>query len=213
MYKRQDYDFGAATILATTSDGKDLVVAGQKSGHVHALDPDKGGELLWQRKLGKGGIQGGVHFGMAVDGDTVYVPLSDFDGGPRWPGTPKPGMFAVELATGKTLWYAETEDQCDGREFCQPGISAAASSLQGGVIAGGMDGMLRVYDQDTGKVLWEYDSTITYDTLDGGRSHGGSFGGGTGPVLSGDMLFVNSGYGIYFHMPGNVLLAFGPKAE
>ena len=35
--------------------------------------------------------------------------------------------------------------------------------------------------------------------------------GATGPVLSGNMLFVNSGYGIYFHMPGNVLLAFGPK--
>jgi polyvinyl alcohol dehydrogenase (cytochrome) len=28
-------------------------------------------------------------------------------------------------------------------------------------------------------------------------------------VFKDDMLFVNSGYGIYFHMPGNVLLAFG----
>ena len=79
------------------------------------------------------------------------------------------------------------------------------------MIAGAMDGMLRIYDKKTGDVVWEYDSTITYDTLDGGESHGGSFGGATGPVLSGDMLFVNSGYGIYFHMPGNVLLAFGPK--
>ncbi len=206
-----DYDFGAATILAQTGDGRELIVAGQKSGHVHALDPDKGGEVVWQRKLGRGGIQGGVHFGMAVDGDTVYAPMSDFDGGPRWPGTPRPGMFALDLATGETLWYAEAKDQCDGREFCQPGISAAASSLPGGVIAGAMDGMLRIYDKKTGDVVWEYDSTITYDTLDGGESHGGSFGGATGPVLSGDMLFVNSGYGIYVHMPGNVLLAFGPK--
>jgi hypothetical protein len=25
------------------------------------------------------------------------------------------------------------------------------------------------------------------------------------------MIFVNSGYGIYLHMPGNVLLAFGKR--
>jgi len=36
-------------------------------------------------------------------------------------------------------------------------------------------------------------------------------GGAAGPVFSDDMLFVNSGYGIYFHMPGAVLLGFGPK--
>jgi len=206
-----DYDFGAATIIATTSSGRDLIVAGQKSGHVHALDPDNGGKLVWQEKLGRGGIQGGVHFGMAIDGDTVYVPMSDFDGGSRWPGVAKPGMFALELATGKTLWYTETEDQCNGREFCQPGISAAASSLKGGVVAGAMDGKLRVYDHGTGKVIHTFDSTTSFETLDGGQAHGGSFGGASGPVFSGNMMFINSGYGIYFHMPGNVLLAFGPK--
>ena len=87
-----DYDFGAATIIATDRNGRDLLLAGQRSGHVHALDLDRDGELVWQRKLGKGGIQGGVHFGMARDGQTLYVPMSDFDGGPRWPGTPYPGI-------------------------------------------------------------------------------------------------------------------------
>lgn len=33
-------------------------------------------------------------------------------------------------------------------------------------------------------------------------------GGATGPVFSGNKLFMNAGYGIYFHMPGNVLLVF-----
>lgn len=206
-----DYDFGAATIVATNSEGRDLIIAGQKSGHVHALDPDQGGKLVWQRKLGRGGIQGGVHFGMAVDGDTVYVPMSDFDGGPRWPGTPRPGMFALELHTGGTRWYAPSSDRCEGREYCQPGISAAASSLPGGVVAGAMDGVLRVYNRESGNVMHEFDSTTTFETLDGGSAHGGSFGGASGPVFNGDMMFINSGYGIYFHMPGNVLLAFGPK--
>ncbi|KZX58229.1 hypothetical protein A3709_01830 [Halioglobus sp. HI00S01] len=31
---------------------------------------------------------------------------------------------------------------------------------------------------------------------------------GTGPVFNGDTVYMNSGYGIYFHMPGNVLLAY-----
>ncbi|GAB5413959.1 MAG: PQQ-binding-like beta-propeller repeat protein [Congregibacter sp.] len=205
-----DYDFGAATIIATTSDDRDLLLAGQKSGHVHALDLSKNGELVWQRKLGKGGIQGGVHFGMARDGDVLYVPMSDFDGGPRWPGTPYPGMFAVNIATGEVLWYKQTEDVCNGREFCQPGLSAAATSLPGGVIGGAMDGVLRAYDKESGEVIWQFDSAREFTSTAGGTARGGSFGGATGPVLSGDMMFVNSGYGIYFHMPGGVLLGFGP---
>lgn len=207
-----DYDFGAATVLATTSEGRDLVLAGQKSGDVYALDPDRGGAIVWQKKLGRGGIQGGVHFGMALEGDVLYVPISDFDGGPRWPGEPLPGMYAVDIRSGKVLWYTRAEDTCEGREFCQPGLSAAASAIEGGVIAGAMDGVLRVYDKATGEVLWSYDSVREFTTTDSGTAQGGSFGGAAGPVFSDGMMFVNSGYGIYFHMPGNVFLAFGPKS-
>ena len=203
-----DYDFGAATILATTSDGKDLVLAGQKSGAVYAFDPDQGGKVLWQRKLGRGGIQGGVHFGMAVEGDTLFVPMSDFYGGPRWPGEARPGMFAVDIRTGKTRWYTPTPDVCQGREFCDPGLSAAASALDGAVVGGAMDGHVRAYDSKTGKIIWDLDTAVSFSTLDGGQANGGSLGGGAGPVFSDDMLFISSGYGIYFHMPGNVLLAF-----
>ncbi|MBM70736.1 MAG: dehydrogenase [Haliea sp.] len=206
-----DYDFGAATLLATTSEGRDLVLAGQKSGDVYALDPARGGAIVWQKKLGRGGIQGGVHFGMALDGDVLYVPMSDFDGGARWPGKAFPGMYAVDIRNGDVLWFTPAEDLCEGREFCQPGLSAAASAIAGGVVAGAMDGVLRAYDKATGKVLWSYDSVRSFDTTDGGTALGGSFGGAAGPVFSDGMMFVNSGYGIYFHMPGNVFLAFGPK--
>ncbi|MEP5764181.1 MAG: PQQ-binding-like beta-propeller repeat protein [Halieaceae bacterium] len=204
-----DYDFGAATIIARTSAGDELVIAGQKSGDVYALDPDNGGAVVWHRKLGRGGIQGGVHFGMAVDGDLLYVPMSDFDGGPRWPGTPHPGMFALDLATGKTRWFTPAVDVCQGREFCQPGISAPATAIEGGVVAGAMDGHLRAYDRLTGKVIWDVDTTLPVPTLDGKTSRGGSIGGSSGPVFKDGMLFINSGYGIYFHMPGNVLQAYG----
>ena len=204
-----DYDFGAATILATTSNGRDIVLAGQKSGEVFGLDPDDGGKILWRKKLGRGGIQGGVHFGMAVAGDTLYVPMSDFDGGPRWPGEAKPGMYAVDPGSGRVKGFTPAKDICAGREFCQPGISAPASAIPGAVVAGAMDGWLRAYDSESGRIIWEFDTAVRHETLGGGVATGGSIGGGAGPVFKDDMMFINSGYGIYFHMPGNVLLAFG----
>lgn len=204
-----DYDFGAATIIATNSVGKDIVLAGQKSGEVFGLDPDQGGKILWRKKLGKGGIQGGVHFGMTVSGDTLYVPMSDFDGGPRWPGVAYPGMYAVDITTGEQLWFSPSpEDICKGREFCQPGLSAASSSIVGAAVAGAMDGHLRAYDINNGEMLWDFDTAISYQTLNGSSAKGGSIGGASGPVFYQDKMFLNSGYGIYFHMPGNVLLSF-----
>jgi len=43
-------EFVSAPILRTLSDGKQILLAGQKSGIVFALDPDRNGELLWQTK-------------------------------------------------------------------------------------------------------------------------------------------------------------------
>ena len=206
-----DFDFGAATIIARDRDGRDVLLAGQKSGHVYALDLSERGALRWRRKLGRGGIQGGVHFGMALHEHTLYVPMSDFDGGPRWPGIAKPGMFALDITTGDTLWYTAHDEHCRGRVFCQPGISAPATSIPGGVLAGAMDGVLRAYAADTGEVVWAFDTARQFAATNGALALGGSMGGASGPVPSGDMLFVNSGYGIYFHMPGAALLAFGPK--
>src|SRR5947209_1220970 len=43
-----DFDFGASPALVTRADGRDLIVAGQKSGVVYALDPDKQGAPIWR---------------------------------------------------------------------------------------------------------------------------------------------------------------------
>lgn len=201
-----DYDFGAATIFVTSSEGKDLLLAGQKSGEVFALDPD--GKIIWRKKLGRGGIQGGVHFGMTVSGDVLFVPVSDFEGGDRWPGTPHPGMYALDIKTGESIWSTPAVNICGAREFCQPGLSAAATSIPGAVFSGSMDGHLRAYDDADGKVIWDYDTAREYQTLSGESGFGGSLGGAAGPVFKDGMMYVNSGYGIYFHMPGDVLLAF-----
>ena len=76
-----------------------------------------------------------------------------------------------------------------------------------------MDGLLRAYDPATGEVLWRFDSSREFVALGGARGQGGSVGGSAGPVIHDGMVYQTSGYGIYFHMPGNVLLAFGPAGS
>jgi len=51
---------------------------------------------------------------------------------------------------------------------------------------------------------------MAIDPKSGKPTHGGSFSGG-GVSVANSMIYVNSGYGIYNHMPGDVLLAIGPK--
>ena len=62
-----DFDFGCSPNLVDLPNGKRALVAGQKSGMVHAVDPDQQGEVLWQTRVGKGGALGGVQWGTATD--------------------------------------------------------------------------------------------------------------------------------------------------
>lgn len=206
-----DVDFASPPILLSI-DGRDILVAGQKSGAIHGIDPDTGG-IIWQRTPGRGGNQGGVHFGMASDGQTVFVPMSDYDDDMLPVEAAKPGMFAMNAADGELLWTTPAENVCAGRKDCDPGISAAITAIPGAVFAGHMDGRLRVYNSETGEVMWETNTDKLYDSISGAAARGGSFGGGAGPVVIDGMVYVNSGYGLYFHMPGNVLLAFSIDGE
>ena len=74
-----------------------------------------------------------------------------------------------------------------------------------------MDGVLRAYDRAHGGLLWDFDTRREFVALSGRTARGGSFGGGTAPVAHDGYLYVNSGYGLYFHMPGNALIALGPR--
>ncbi len=202
-----DFDFGAAMVLARSSSGKDYVLGPQKSGIVHAVDRDTG-KLVWKTRLGRGGLHGGVHFGIAVSGDRVFVPISDADDSREHRRAAKPGLNALDLATGKILWRTPMRNECRGREFCAPGIGAAITATPELVFAGALDGYLRIHDAKTGKVLKTIDTTTSVSSVDGSSAHGGSMDGGTAPLPSRGELFVNSGYDFAGHMPGNVLLVF-----
>ncbi|HIM22256.1 MAG TPA: dehydrogenase [Gammaproteobacteria bacterium] len=209
-----DQDFGAGPVLISLTGGKDILVAGQKSGDVWGLDPQNG-SIVWSKKLGRGGIQGGIHFGLAADGEKVFVPISDMSWGEEeviavhgYTGKPTPGLYALNARTGETLWYTKAPEICDDREFCNPGISAAISAIDGVVFAGHMDGHIRAYNSSNGSIIWDFDTVRKFDSVTGIKGFGGSIGG-SGPLPYKGILYLSSGYSLYGHMPGNVLIAFG----
>jgi polyvinyl alcohol dehydrogenase (cytochrome) len=210
-----DSDFGSSPILRTLPSGKRVLIAGQKSGVVHALDPDDKGKVLWQTRVGKGGMLGGVQWGPAADRDTAYVALSDIGLIPAPEGViPDPkvggGLFALQISTGEKLWSVlPSPDGCH-TPHCSPAQSAAVTAIPGVVFSGSLDGHLRAYATKDGKILWDYDTAKEFDTVNGVPGKGGSLDG-PGPAIAGGIMVVNSGYAFFNGMPGNVLLAFGAE--
>ncbi len=205
----EDADFAASTILVTLPSGRRVLVAGQKSGVVYGLDPDADGRLIWKTRVGAGGVFGGIEWGMAAIGSTVYVPISDSM--PTRPtDTPRPGLGALDAATGKLLWWAPApRPQCAwGSDDCRAALSQAITAIDGVVFAGSQDGHLRAYDARDGRVIWDFDTARHVPAVNAESAHGGSLDAG-GPVVAGGMLYVNSGYGQFLGRGGNALLAFG----
>jgi polyvinyl alcohol dehydrogenase (cytochrome) len=200
----EDLDFGSSPILKTAG-GRDLLIVGQKSGVVHALDPNQMGKIVWQARIGHGGALGGVEWGLAADDENVYVALSDIN--QRKPESGG-GLFALRLATGEKAWDTPApKPSCLGKPGCTAAQMAAVTLIPGVVFSGSMDGHLRAYETGGGKIIWDYDTLQDYQTINGVKARGGSLNA-AGPTVAGGMLYVNSGYGALGGMPGNVLLAF-----
>lgn len=206
-----DYDFASSPILVDLGNNNRVLVAGQKSGLVHAIDPDNNGAVLWSVRIGNGGTLGGIQWGSATDGANIYVALSDMgrivvEGNPNTDADPKVGggMFALKLATGEIVWHTPPAD-CGLRPRCSPAQMAAVSAIDGIAFSGSVDGHLRGYSTSDGKVVWDFDSVGAYEAVGGLTGRGGSMDG-PGPAIAGGMLIVNSGYIGNGEIPGNVLL-------
>ncbi len=214
-----DFDFGQPPILVSLANGRRALVIGQKSGMAHGLDPDRQGEILWQTRVGQGGALGGSQWGSAADRENMYVAVSDLKitgivldktaaEGYRLTVDPKQGggLYALRLDTGEKVWSANPAP-CGDRKRCSPAQSAAVSVISGVVFSGSLDGHLRAYSAATGEVVWDVDTASEYETVNGQKARGGSLDA-AGAVMAGGILYVNSGYGQWGGMPGNVLLAF-----
>ncbi|MGR8948458.1 MAG: outer membrane protein assembly factor BamB family protein [Gammaproteobacteria bacterium] len=209
-----DYDFGSSPIIAEHHSGRRILIAAQKSGVVHALDPDNNGELLWQRQIAKGGVLGGIEWGPAADEQRVYVAIADIgwqsedlmlpDLAPD--ASAGGGLVALDLLTGEIIWEAPGIE-CGTRPKCSPAQTAAVTAIPGVVFSGSISGHLRAFDAETGKVIWSFDTAQTFDTVNGAVGRGGAIDA-TGPIVADGMLYTTSGYSKWGGLPGNVLLAF-----
>ena len=207
-----DFDFGGPAILVE-SDGKELLVAGQKSGDLWALDPATG-TVVWNQRVGEGTALGGNHWGIATDFERAFMTINDpaniIENGFA-------GLYSFFLGSGEPSWSYKVSPECneqrsDRLRRCETlfGFSATPLSVDGAVITAGLDGRLFVFDSQTGEQLFKYDTVKDYDTVNGVEGYGGSIDSHSIAAGAG-MVFVGSGYGSFGQVSGNVLLAFKPK--
>jgi polyvinyl alcohol dehydrogenase (cytochrome) len=215
----EDTDIGASAVLVKRADGRERLLIGQKSGVVFGLDPADQGRVLWQTRVGQGGINGGVQWGMASDGRLVFAAVSDLarrQQADRDAVDPRPngvdpnrggGLSALDVMTGERIWYAPPAACPQSQPVCSPAQPAAVTAIPGVVFSGSVDGHLRAFAADDGRVLWDFDTARAFETVNDVSARGGSLDG-DGPVIAGGRVYVTSGYGRNGGMPGNVLLAF-----
>ncbi|MEQ9462237.1 MAG: PQQ-binding-like beta-propeller repeat protein [Haliea sp.] len=229
-----DFDFGASVIIADLPDGGQLLLAGQKSGAIHALNPDPvgaAGERLWSRRISQGTTNGGIHWGMGLSGTRLVAPVADPER--DTPGyTPAPGLYAVDITTGALAWQHPVSRGCDFPNQHRPlvglaqvragggqplqeqyrcsfyyGLSAAPTVTPELAFSAGLDGRVRAFDLATGEVLWETATAVPVTASNGLAGHGGAIDVG-GQVVADGWLYVQSGYSMFGQLPGNLLLAY-----
>jgi polyvinyl alcohol dehydrogenase (cytochrome) len=205
-----DDDFGQSPVLKQLSNGRSIIVIGQKSGVGWGLDPSNKGSVLWQHRIGKGGFRGGLVFGSAADDEQVYFANSDV----AYSAVEAGGLAAVNMATGQRAWFVQpprVDCSASNANRCVQAQSAAVTVIPGVVFSGATNGIVRAYSTVDGKVIWEFDTAREFPTLNGLRAKGGILDGG-GPTIVQGMLYMESGYATTRGgVPGNVLLAFSAK--
>jgi len=190
-----DYDFGSGANMINSN----LVGAGEKSGVYHAFNADTG-EIVWSTAAGPGGLEGGIQWGTATDGNRIYVPETNFNrktytlaDGTQWQGG---SWAALDSATGKILWQTPTPTPPGdtSEALAQSGVSVA----NGVVFSGTLSGDYVAIEASTGKILWSYAS--------GGSVH-------SAPAIVDGTLYWASGYLGLGATTNNKLYAFTVPAE
>jgi polyvinyl alcohol dehydrogenase (cytochrome) len=196
-----DWDIPASPVLQTLEDGTRRLLVVTKPGDVLALDPDRGGALVWRMNVfgavaGDGPLPNqtspaGIFWGAAVDREAAYFGLT------------RGGMGAVDLATGKRLWISPLSSEH------KVSYASATTGLPGVLLQGSSDGKLQAVSSAGGTLLWSFDTQREFETVNRVKAHGGSISA-PGPVVADGMVFVGSGFAVLGGKPGNVLLAFAP---
>ena len=203
--KGPDYDFAQGPALfRATIDGqmRELVGAGQKSGVYWTLDRDTGA-VVWQTEVGPGSALGGMEWGSAIDGERIYVAISNYakrawtlSGDGRDAGRRIYHGFwsALDAATGEILWQT-ADPNVDSPDM--GAVTVANGVVFVGSMAGGpkADTMFAL-DAATGEILWRFAS-------------GGSVNGGA--AVADGVVYWGSGYRLWGGRSNNQLYAFEVK--
>ncbi|MGO9947466.1 MAG: PQQ-binding-like beta-propeller repeat protein [Steroidobacteraceae bacterium] len=205
--------FLSSPILRTLNTGNQIILAGQMSGVVYGLDPDHGGEILWQTRIGAAGAAagsgavpgadagGGIAWGGSADHRNFYAALS---GLASQPVNASGSLTALDIKTGVVRWSASApQPACAWGGDCWHAQAQAVSVMPGVAFSGSMDGHLRAYSTIDGKILWDFDTAKAFQTKNGVRASGGALDHGGATVVNGS-VYVNS---------GNALLAFSVDAK
>ena len=179
-----DFGFSASPGLATAViDGRprDLVIEGQKSGVLWALDRDTG-EVVWQTAISPPGPLGGMEGTAAISAGGVVVPAT------RWLAWSEPAaglVSGVDPADGRVRWIVDL-----------PRPAAAAATIVNDLaLFATLDGHLHGFGVRDGAHVLD---------LDLGRSANG------GVAVAGDLVVVGAGTPAFapFIVPGADVVAF-----
>jgi polyvinyl alcohol dehydrogenase (cytochrome) len=191
--------FTSSPVLRTLASGNEVILAAQHSGVVYGLDPDHGGEILWQGRPGGADAtgDGAVAWGTAADHRSWYVALS---GALAQPINSSGSLWALDPKSGTARWHtASPAPACSSSEGpCSHAQSQAVTVMPGAVFSGSMDGHLRAYSTIDGKILWDFDTAKAFQTQNGVRASGGPLDHGGATIVNGGVYIIS----------GNALLAF-----
>jgi polyvinyl alcohol dehydrogenase (cytochrome) len=160
--------------IGSGKDKRTVVGVGEKSG-VYVLLDAKTGAFIWNTLVGPGGDQGGFEWGTAVDGNRIYVSLTNqhhipyrpTENGTLTSTTVTGGSWAaLDPETGKIIWQTADPTLAVRPGFTSPvGVwdLAPVTSANGVVYAASMakkaeGNDMYALDAATGKILWSYNA-------------------------------------------------------
>jgi polyvinyl alcohol dehydrogenase (cytochrome) len=198
-----DLDFTAPPLLFRQRNGKDILIAGQKSGDTYALDPDTG-SLIWHTRLTQdpNPWSGGIWFGMVTQGGRLFIPaastrvitsaaaatVTSFD--EMFLNSPVNGLNALDPVTGTVLWSTPAGKQCK-KALCAS-VMMAPIAIPGAVLAGSLNGYIHAFDDQSGERLWSFNTAREFKSLNGVRGSGGVIMGAGAVMVGNGMLYVTS---------------------
>jgi len=197
-----DIDFTAPPVLFHGKDGKDILLAAQKSGDTYGIDPDTG-SVLWHTRLSRDPNlwSGGVWFGMVLQNGRLITPAvshavinapaasaTSFDD--HFLSSPVNGLNALDPNSGRLLWATPAGDHCI-KAVCAS-VMMAPLGIPGAVLAGSVDGHIHAYDDRSGKGLWSFNTAQEFKSLNGESASGGVIMGAGAVMVADGMMYVLS---------------------